>query len=698
VIVYLADLAHDYLPARQFVPLGIGYLASYSHSIFGDKVKYQLFKSVDELLDACDGCKPDLVGFANYTWNERLNAFAGFKLRQSYPNLSIVMGGPNIATDEKGVEDFLRKYSFVDIYCMYGSELAFSKIIECLLEGTSKSNLLKTLCSNPSFCGYSICEGKLIGSANYKVDKDLDFIPSPYLTGTLDTFLEKGFIPIMETNRGCPFACTFCVWGVSALSKIQVFSMDRVKVDLDYVTKFGSKYPQLVFADANFGILKRDVDIAKHIRKVWEDTGTFASIEVYWSKSAQEYMVEIGRVLGHLTNTYIAFQSLDDNVLESIKRKNISTERLVSLISKLKEFTHTTRTDILVGLPGESFESHLKSIDQALNYGINDILGGEIQLLPGSEMETQESREKYCLETKYRFFEGCSGIYRGELVYELQEVVRSTNTMTEEEMIRLRAIRSLFFGGLTLGDHRPLVSYLVNKGVRITELYTNLVLRGSDHPVLAKTFGWLNNQISSEWFETIDKVEEFIKNSENIEGFFGDEAFVKLNYAFTAYLLVNPKENEAYYKQLEFEVSNLLPDEPRSIIHEITRLCYERNFIFRCLNGHLASTTSIEISPPTIKALFESGYLPKNFLDSNSKYINFNLENLTAEGILKELESFDRKPSIFNLTQIMQMYRGRYQLNPMVALSCQDESESISKKRFTKSRVPIENHVNSSVI
>ena len=232
-------------------------------------------------------------------------------------------------------------------------------------------------------------------------------------------------------------------------------------------------------------------------------------------------MVEIGRVLGHLTNTYIAFQSLDDNVLESIKRKNISTQRLVSLISRLKEFVHTTRTEILVGLPGESFKSHLNSIDQALSYGINDILGGEIQLLPGCEMANEETREKFCLNTKFRFFEGCSGFYKGELVYELQEVVRSTNTMSEYEMIRLRSIRALFFGGLTLGDHRPLVSYLINKGVRITELYTNLVLKGSDHPVLNKTFEWLNSQISSEWFETVDEVEGFLKNSDNVNNFFG---------------------------------------------------------------------------------------------------------------------------------------------------------------------------------
>ena len=685
MIVYLADLAHDYLPARQFAPLGIGYLASYSKSIFKERVEFRLFKSVDELLDACDACQPNLVGLANYTWNERLNAFAGKRLREFFPNLPIVMGGPNIATEEKGVEEFLKKYNFVDVYCMYGGELAFSRIIESQLEEPLKEDWLKILCSDLEFCGYSVCEGKLIGSANSTVDKNLDFIPSPYLTGILDSFLEKGFIPIMETNRGCPFACTFCVWGISALSKIQVFSMDRVKADLDYVTQFGTQYSQLVFADANFGILKRDLDIAKHIRKIWKDTGTFTSIEIYWSKSAQDYMVDIGRVLGHLTNTYIAFQSLDDEVLDAIKRKNISTARLVSLISRLKEFTHTTRTDILVGLPGETFDSHLNSIDQAMSYGIDDILGGEIQLLPGSEMENEESREKFCLKTKYRFFEGCSGIYRGELVCELQEVIRSTNTMTEKEMIRLRAIRALFFGGLTLGDHRPLVSYLNMKGVRITELYTNLFLKGSDHPILSKTFEWLNNQISKEWFESADKVEFFLKDSKNIEGFFGDEAFVKLNYAFTAYLLLNPEEYEAYYQQLELEVNLLLPDESSKIVHEIVRLCYQRNFIFNCLYGDSALEVFSQLSPLAVNVLRESGFFPKGYKSDDNNKIKLKLDGLIAEGIVDNLSSLSGKPSIFNLTQIMQMYRGRYQLKPITAHGSLGPSNSISETNLVNS-------------
>ena len=49
-----------------------------------------------------------------------------------------------------------------------------------------------------------------------KVDRisDLETIPSPYLTGILDEFFETNLIPIIETNRGCPYRCTFIAQGL----------------------------------------------------------------------------------------------------------------------------------------------------------------------------------------------------------------------------------------------------------------------------------------------------------------------------------------------------------------------------------------------------------------------------------------------------------------------------------------------------
>jgi len=258
--------------------------------------------------------------------------------------------------------------------------------------------------------------------------------------------------------------------------------MDRVKADLNYLCDSGRTFSKIVFADANFGILKRDVEIAKHLRQLYETHKTFQAIQIYWSKSAQPHMVEMGKILGKLTHTYVAFQSLDPDVLEAIKRKNISTEKLVLLINELKEHTHSTQTDILVGLPNEDFESHIRSLETALKFGINHIMGGEIRLLPGSEMDSVSSRKQFQIKTKYRLCEGQYGYYRGKFVAEFEEVIRQTNTMTEEQMLQLRVLRTIFFASVTLGEHRPLISYLVHNKVSVIKFFVELVRFNPKYP------------------------------------------------------------------------------------------------------------------------------------------------------------------------------------------------------------------------
>ena len=122
---------------------------------------------------------------------------------------------------------------------------------------------------------YSISNDQLIGNSNYTRPEDLDEIPSPFLTGLMDPFLKDGYYPIVETNRGCPFSCTFCVWGISALNKVLKFSMQRVKEELNYVAKSSFKSSAIVLGDANFGILPRDVQIAEHVRRGVYEAGGF---------------------------------------------------------------------------------------------------------------------------------------------------------------------------------------------------------------------------------------------------------------------------------------------------------------------------------------------------------------------------------------------------------------------------------------
>ena len=89
-----------------------------------------------------------------------------------------------------------------------------------------------------------------------------------YLKGYLDRFLEDDRLsPLIETNRGCPFQCTFCVDGVGSRDRIFKSSLERNEAELVYIAKrCNSKYLQL--ADVNFGMYPEDIEFSKLLAQI----------------------------------------------------------------------------------------------------------------------------------------------------------------------------------------------------------------------------------------------------------------------------------------------------------------------------------------------------------------------------------------------------------------------------------------------
>jgi radical SAM superfamily enzyme YgiQ (UPF0313 family) len=666
VTIYLADLYHDHLPTRQHVPLGIGYIGSYLTSKFGLAVNVRLFKSVEKLLDAIEVYQPDLIGFSNYTWNQNLNRFAGQLIKQTRGDIPIFMGGPNIRVDAHGVASFLTENSYVDRYILFAGERPTEELVAEFLRlpaGCRTGADLRCLDVNSS---YALVDEKLTGGTLLSDERNLDFAPSPYLNGILEEFLDAGFIPIVETNRGCPFSCTFCVWGISALSKIKTFSLERVSQELEYIASSGRKYSEIVFADANFGILKRDVDIAGMVRRLYDKFASFQAVMIYWSKSAQPHMVDIGKILGELTHTYVAFQSLDPLVLEAIKRKNISTDKLVYLINELRPYTHSTQTDLLVGLPNEDFESHTRSLEGALRYGIDMIFGGEIRLLPGSEMDTEESRTKYAILTKYRLCEGQYGIYRGKLVYELEEVIRQTNTMSETDMLQLRVLRAIFFAGVTLGEQRPLISYLVDKNISVVEVFKRLAEPNSSYPNFDDALQWCKKVASAEWFVSEADVKTHLGIRENSDALFGSGAFFKLNYGLLARLLCNPAEYLDFCRKTEDIVLTMTEEQDARVVQEIVQFCRSRNFVFQSLEGNSEVGAKVSLSKKTIASLSKSQYFDETYIPTfDETCIKLSMPLATKNMINESLHEFKQAPSILKMSQLLETFRGRTYLEAL---------------------------------
>ena len=665
MLIYLADLYHDYMQTRQHVPLGVGYIGEYLKTQFPGEVEIILFKSVDKLLDSIENRVPDVVGLSNYTWNDALNQFAGPLIKNlNGQDVPIVMGGPNIRGGDDGVEAFLRSHNYVDRYVMYSGERPMAEIVGALRDQRAGQRDGKTLREMVFASSYGLTSTGLNGGAVVDDEKNLDVAPSPYLSGALDEFLDSGFLPIVETNRGCPFSCTFCVWGISALSKIKTFSLDRVRAELDYLGKSERVFSEIVFADANFGILKRDVEIAQYIRNLYDEYNSFQAVQIYWSKSAQPHMVDIGKILGKLTHTYVAFQSLDPIVLDAVKRKNISTKKLVKLINDLKNYTHSTQTDLLVGFPNEDFDSHVRSLEAALRYGINLIQGGEIRLLPGSEMDSPASREQYRIKTKYRLCEGQYGLYRGQLVCEFEEVIRQTSTMTEDEMLQLRVLRTIFFASVTLGEHRPIISYLIKNNVPIIVFFKHLVEHNSKYPAFDRALKWCGKQAREEWFEDLDSAHVFFGTSEHAGALFGENPFLKLNYGMLARLISNRDEYEDFCRKTADTLISIIPGENPTVLHELVQLCRARNLVYRLIHDDQAWDKTVMLSPATCAALQLAQYpLARPHVNEDGSW-SLSINPLTEKTIAGKIVDLNGEISILGVSQILEHVRGRSYLEP----------------------------------
>jgi len=252
--IYLADLTYDSISlATDSLPLNIGFVAAYCKQKFGKKVDIKLFKYPHDLEKAIKESAPDILGMSNYMWNFNLGLSFFKIIKEISPNTVTVMGGPNISLYDDERDSFILKNPLIDFYVYLEGEEAFSNLVEKVFEHKENMNKLKM---NPidgiihRVDNKNVMKGSLL-----KRRKILDEIPSPYLGGFMDKFFDGKLSPMIETNRGCPFTCTFCHEGHSLITKVNYFSLDRVYEELDYIAiKIPPSVSHLMFVDPNFGM------------------------------------------------------------------------------------------------------------------------------------------------------------------------------------------------------------------------------------------------------------------------------------------------------------------------------------------------------------------------------------------------------------------------------------------------------------
>ena len=244
-----------------------------------------LFKDPRTLLDELRRHRPNVLGLSNYFWNTRLNHRIARYARELCPGVVIVTGGPNLDRRRDAYIQYSANYPFVDFVVVEEGETAFANIIAALSAPEAQFQATKSRDIPGTFS--ILNAGEIHLSPSLSRSKSLDEFPSPYLNGMLLPFLEMGLRPILETVRGCPYQCAFCEQGSEFFTKIARLSEDRVYAEVEYVRAHTSA-PELILADVNFGILKRDFDVACYLKRSHKQYGWPKSLYVYNAKQPTE--------------------------------------------------------------------------------------------------------------------------------------------------------------------------------------------------------------------------------------------------------------------------------------------------------------------------------------------------------------------------------------------------------------------------
>ena len=441
--VYSADLTHtgNGTMALTF-PLGTAYVVSYAKKILEKDFSFKLFKYQDRLSQAISNDPPDILALSNYCWNIELGYTLVKWAKSINPDLIVIIGGPNFPTEDFEKKDFLKNRPLIDFYIESEGEIGFVKVLEKLRKYDFNTETLKKAQESIVNCCY--LSGDHLIQAKIERIKDVNILPSPYLEGIMDEFFELPLIPMIETTRGCPFSCTFCADGLSFKNKIYSYDLQRVKDELKYICDKVKNMDELRFSDLNFGMYKQDVETAEYVAELQSKYGYPKLIRASLGKNRPDRIIQVAKILKGTLIMGAAQQSSDEEVLENIKRINISQKAYGELLQFMNKTNKKAKTftEFILGIPGDSKKTHFNSLKHGVDNGVNTIRMFQAILLSGTEMANSETREKFKLLTKHRVLTGAVGRYQfGEKnipVTEIEEIIVGSKDMTFDDYLSCR--------------------------------------------------------------------------------------------------------------------------------------------------------------------------------------------------------------------------------------------------------------------
>ena len=538
--IYFVQVGFEF-DGSVYLPYAVGTIIAYckkepqitSEYSFSDII----FKR-EKLSDAIAKIKePYMVAFSCSVWNMEYNKTLAKMIKEKYPECIISFGGHSV--DESGI--LIEGEDYIDILTFGEGEKTFADLLINLKNGEiSKTNNI------------AYRENGRIVKTERSYCASLEDFPSPYTTGIFDEIVKNSqgmeLLSVLETTRGCPYSCAYCDW--CAGKKMRFFPLEKVFEEIKWLSE--NKITYCFCADSNFGMFDRDIEIAEKLIEAKKKNGYPEVFRPCYEKNSDERVFKICSALNSVgmdKGATMAYQTLSEDALKNIGRKNLTMEHFSNLMKKYNEAGIPTYSELILGLPGETKESFCKGICKLLENGQhNSVSVYHCEVLPNSELSRPEYIEKHKIETiKVAFNHIHSAPKKDEEVKEYSYIVRSTATLDREDWVYANLFSICLQCFHSLGALRYFAMYLHSEGqVTYYDFYTDLL------NYIFESNGKLNkmwtlfkekyeNSLSGNWNYYDEKFG-------NVTWFFEEGAFIEIASNYNEYL----EELLAFLKKYDF--------------------------------------------------------------------------------------------------------------------------------------------------
>ena len=369
--------------------------------------------------------EPYAVFFSCYIWNYEYNKALAVAIKEKFPCAKLVFGGHNVPMD------YTRAFTelpFADYIMIGEGELLFEDLL-LFFAGKKPADQL-----------YNIAFRSESGAIECNMDLSYitDRFVSPYQLGLFDNLVEKNrekyrFSATLETNRGCPFSCAYCDWGLNK-ARVRFAPEEQILGDIAWIASHAIY--DCYGADSNFGMFPRDARFVEAFCNHKKTSGYPKTFFVSFSKNSDMNVLAISEALHHagmLQGATLSFQSLNPDTLEAIGRKNLDLGYFSDMMKEYHKRRVPTYSELILGLPLETKESFMNGIGTLIACGQHvavDVY--ECCVLPNSDLGQPESLKKYGILTQrlpFRRFD----VRENEEVQEYSNIIVGTSTMSKQD-------------------------------------------------------------------------------------------------------------------------------------------------------------------------------------------------------------------------------------------------------------------------